>query len=90
MNTNFPKNISNEPYHTIRYLPISISIKSRSKIVAILETCYNEATFVNTLLQQNDNSYTHDIIDHNTSLLSGFAEAFGTTELEEKKVSQEQ
>ena len=60
MNTNFPKNISNEPFHTIRYLPISISIKSRSKIVAILETCYNEATFVNTLLQQNDNSYTHD------------------------------
>ena len=97
MNANFPKNISNESFHTIRYLPIQVSIKKRSKIVAILETWYNEATVISTLLHQNENSYISDmteeeekminIIDHNASLLSGFADAFGTSELEEKKIS---
>ena len=73
----------NEPYHTIRYLPIQSSIGRQTKITAILETCFDETTFTNILGQFNpgDNSYISDmaeddekiinILDQNTSVLSG-------------------
>ena len=125
----YPKNISNELYHTIRYCPISIMIKGHAKVIAILETSYtedqyhilmnSEALCINewdqknagtikqayasfnksASISQNDNSYISDImeedeklvhmLDQNVWLLSGFADACGKSELEERKVSPE-
>ena len=125
----YPKNISNELHHTIRYCPISIMIKRNAKVIAILETSYTEDQYrilinsetpcinewdqknTGTIKQaytsynksapisQNDNSYISDImeedeklvhmLDQNVSLLSGFADACGKAELEERKVSPE-
>ena len=125
----YPKNISNELYHTIRYCPISIVTRGVTKIIAILETSFTEDQYQILLnsenhiqnewdhhknavsvkqqayasynksaaVSQNDNSYISDImeedeklvhmLDQNVSLLSGFADAYGKAELEERKVS---
>jgi hypothetical protein len=119
---NYPKNISNGAYHTIRYLPVPVMMRGSSKIIAILETCYTENFGIlkyrgiteshnlsknsvqhimygeeNLQRYNNDNSYISDIvdedekiiniIDQNTSLLSGFADACGKSEIEERRIS---
>lgn len=93
----YPKNISNESYHTIRYLPVSVTKNNGSKVIAILETWYSEASGQHILSQSNnDHSYISEIaedekiisiLDQNTSLLSGFAEAYGKSELEERQIN---
>lgn len=95
---NYPKNISNEPYHTIRYLPVAVMARGGSKIIAILETCYTENS-VQQICINNDTSYISDIgdedekmmgiLDQNNSLLSGFADAFGKSVLEERRINPE-
>jgi hypothetical protein len=93
---NYPRSIANEAHHTIRYLPVAVQKNRDSRIVAILETCYSEIAVQQIVVYNNDHSYISEnaeddekiinILDQNTSLLSGFADACGKSELEERKI----
>jgi len=61
---NHPKNISNEYFHTIRYLPVPVVVKGEQKIMAILETCYNESSVQGIFGRfNNDQSYISDMAE---------------------------